>query len=400
MTTLGSLPKTKDLRPKSFLKPSMKRILAVSLFVAVTTLLGFHQDVRAASLFGKVIEINDGDVITIFNLNRPVKVRLMGIDAPEPGQPFADVAKQHLKDLVLDKLVTVEYSGLGANSSIVGRVTVDGVDICAQMIRDGAAWFDVNNNHRLRDTDRQIYQQSEVAARNEKRGIWQNSSVTSPWEFTKSQARRSLENRPSTRTAEGPPRPVKLTPEQVLGPGFVIAGRGSSLEWAAPISREWRQFEPAGQHFSVFVPAEGRKSVEVTLFEDKPINTYAYMVKEYSTTYAVIWLAGPYKGEIDEVVVPVALVGMLMAFDKSYERAGLKFRCEAKAPRAVKVRDYTASEFDLTGCHQPGIARAFTRVIGEERQVVVLFSFFDQPDPNVRRFLSSFKSTAPSAQQQ
>ena len=30
--------------------------------------------VDAASLFGKVIEVNSGDVITIFNLNRPVRV--------------------------------------------------------------------------------------------------------------------------------------------------------------------------------------------------------------------------------------------------------------------------------------------------------------------------------------
>ena len=70
----------------------------------------------------------------------------MGVDAPETGQPFADIAKQHLHDLVFDKLVTVEYSGLGENGSILGKVTIEGADVCAQMIRDGAAWFDINNN--------------------------------------------------------------------------------------------------------------------------------------------------------------------------------------------------------------------------------------------------------------
>ena len=44
--------------------------------------------VKAASLFGKVIEVNSGDVITISNLNRPVRVRLLGVDAPEsPCKP-------------------------------------------------------------------------------------------------------------------------------------------------------------------------------------------------------------------------------------------------------------------------------------------------------------------------
>ena len=57
--------------------------------------------VNAASLFGKVIEVNSGDVITIFNLNRPVRVKLLGVDAPEMDQAFGDVAKKHLSDLVL-----------------------------------------------------------------------------------------------------------------------------------------------------------------------------------------------------------------------------------------------------------------------------------------------------------
>ena len=70
----------------------MKRLVVCSLLLAATILLGVRQDVRAASLFGKVIEVNDGDLITIFNLNRPVKVRLLGVDAPETGQPFAEVA--------------------------------------------------------------------------------------------------------------------------------------------------------------------------------------------------------------------------------------------------------------------------------------------------------------------
>ena len=56
-------------------------------------------DVQAASLFGKVIEVNSGDVLTVFNLNRPVRVKLLGVEAPEMNQVFGDVAKKHLADL-------------------------------------------------------------------------------------------------------------------------------------------------------------------------------------------------------------------------------------------------------------------------------------------------------------
>ena len=67
--------------------------------------------VEAASLYGKVIEVNSGDVITIFNLNRPVRIKLLGVDAPEMNQAFGDVAKKHLSDLVFDKPVLVYYAG-------------------------------------------------------------------------------------------------------------------------------------------------------------------------------------------------------------------------------------------------------------------------------------------------
>src|SRR5690349_7811203 len=103
----------------------------------------------AASLFGKVIEVNSGDEITIYNLNRPVRVKLMGVDAPEMDQAFGDVAKKHLADLVFEKSVLVEYAGITADSSLTGRVLLNDADIGAQMIRDGAAWFDPSDGNQL-----------------------------------------------------------------------------------------------------------------------------------------------------------------------------------------------------------------------------------------------------------
>ena len=161
----------------------MKRKLLLVLFLFLNA-----ASVHAASLFGKVIEVNSGDVLTIFNLNRPVRVKLLGVDAPEMNQAFGDVAKKHLADLVLDKSVLVEYSGIAADSSLSGRVLLNNADIGAQMIRDGAAWFDTNITNRLSVTDRDVYQQSEQAARNERRGLWQEENPIAPWEFVKAEA--------------------------------------------------------------------------------------------------------------------------------------------------------------------------------------------------------------------
>jgi len=387
----------------------MRKIFCWSLLIATITLLGFCNEVRAASFYGKVIQVDDGDAITVFNLNRPVKVRLLGIDAPEPGQPFGEIAREHLQSLVIDKMVTVEYSSLGTHSSVVGKVILEGTDIGAQMIRDGAAWFDVNNNSRLSDTERQVYTQSEVAARTEKRGIWQNGDAVAPWEFVKLQALRALkptktvsqtENATSsapTATLRSTRRPTQLSPETILGPDYVKAGDQSSAAWAsamAPIAREWRLFEPPGQNFSVIVPEGGRKSLDVTFVEETPINTYAYMVRERSTMYAVVWMAGPTKGEPDEVAIPLTVAAILKGMSQSYENIGQKYKCDVKAPKKIAVKGWTASEFDLVDCHNPGSIRVYTRVVGEERVLIMGLSFFEQPDPNVKRFLNSFQLKA------
>src|SRR6476660_9106348 len=110
--------------------------------LVIAALICLSTDAKAASLYGRVIEVNSGDVITVFNLNRPVRVKLVGVDAPEINQVFGDVARKHLSDLVYDKSVMVHYSGIGADRSVSGRVLLDANDIGAQMIRDGAAWFD------------------------------------------------------------------------------------------------------------------------------------------------------------------------------------------------------------------------------------------------------------------
>lgn len=111
-------------------------------FLSLAFFLLIAGSATAGTLFGTVTEIHDGDTITIICLKRPLQVHLMGIVAPEKEQAYADVARQHLSDLILNKQVVVEYSGLGDKALIVGRVFLKETDVGAQMIRDGVAWYD------------------------------------------------------------------------------------------------------------------------------------------------------------------------------------------------------------------------------------------------------------------
>ena len=100
----------------------LKYYFCISLFFAVTTL-------QAATLSGRVVGVADGDTITILDSsNTQYKIRLAGIDAPEKKQPFGNVSKKSLSDMVYGKQISVDYNKQDRYGRTVGKVIVDGVD--------------------------------------------------------------------------------------------------------------------------------------------------------------------------------------------------------------------------------------------------------------------------------
>lgn len=96
----------------------------------------------AATLEGRVVGIADGDTITIVDTtNTQHKIRLAGIDAPEKRQPFGNVSKQSLSDLVFGKQVVVDYQKLDRYDRVVGKVFVDGVNVNLEQVKRGLAWY-------------------------------------------------------------------------------------------------------------------------------------------------------------------------------------------------------------------------------------------------------------------
>ena len=81
------------------------KLILVTAFLAV---LCSPALVRAGTIQAVVLEINDGKTITVENLHRPVKVVLRGVEPPEADQPYGEVARQHLTDLILGKQVTIQ----------------------------------------------------------------------------------------------------------------------------------------------------------------------------------------------------------------------------------------------------------------------------------------------------
>ena len=358
---------------------------------------------EAASLFGKVIEVNSGDVITISNLNRPVRVRLLGVDAPELDQAFGDVARKHLSDLIYDKPVLVEYGGIAADRSLTGRVLLNNVDIGAQMIRDGAAWFEPSGGNRLSETDRDVYQQSEQAARSEKRGLWQGENPTAPWEFVKAEA---LRKNPAARLNAVSPlaksrgdQPVpELTNLSLIAPSVsrptevdsTIKENFVNAMSAGP--KTWERFRPAGENFSILAPSGGQLKTVHEPAGDEMVDVHSYLVRDGWASYALTWATGPSLGQTDKSTLDIALQGVLKGLDSGFAKAGTQqsFSCGDIPEKSIKLNGYTGKEFDLSSCTLPGRVRAFTRGVGDQRSFYLAAVFYLQEDENVTRFLNSF----------
>ena len=142
--------------------------------------------INAATLQGKVVGVADGDTITVLDANNMQhKIRLQGIDAPEKAQAFGQKSKQSLNQLVHSKQVTIEFQKKDKYGRTVGKVLLNGTDMCLTQIKLGMAWHYKQYASEQPKEDRDIYAQAEMDARNQALGLWKDKTVTSPWEFRK-----------------------------------------------------------------------------------------------------------------------------------------------------------------------------------------------------------------------
>lgn len=125
----------------------------------------------------RVVGVTDGDTITCLTPEKQqVKVRLDAIDAPERVQPFGDVAKQALSEMVFGKDVTVVEKKKDRYGRTIGHVIVDGRDTNLAMLEAGMAW------HYRQFSDNTRLQEAEDEARKQRRGLWQDRAPVAPWE--------------------------------------------------------------------------------------------------------------------------------------------------------------------------------------------------------------------------
>ena len=133
---------------------------------------------QAETIQGKVISIADGDTLTLLTSSKQqVKIRLAGIDTPEKKQPFGNKAKQALANLAFQKQALVEVETKDRYGRTVGVVFVDGLNVNAELVKQGMAWV-----YRKYTGDKRLYA-LESEAKQAKRGLWLDENPIPPWEW-------------------------------------------------------------------------------------------------------------------------------------------------------------------------------------------------------------------------
>ena len=131
-----------------------------------------------ADVQGRVVSVHDGDTLTVLIEHRPVRVRLIDIDAPELRQPFGTRSRQSLSGLCFGKVASLDVRGHDRYNRTLARVTCGGADANAEQVRRGFAWTFA----RYARTDSPLFT-IEREARAAQRGLWRDPAPLAPWEW-------------------------------------------------------------------------------------------------------------------------------------------------------------------------------------------------------------------------
>lgn len=154
----------------SFVFPHFLAIVLGRWLFILAVLVGFLWAGGCATHveIAKVERVIDGDTIVIAGGER---VRYIGIDAPEAGEPFHDEAKEFNERLVAGKLVKLEkdISDRDSYGRLLRYVYVDGIFVNGELVKNGYALA----KKYPPDTKYQAYlERMESEAKQSRRGLW------------------------------------------------------------------------------------------------------------------------------------------------------------------------------------------------------------------------------------
>lgn len=156
-----------------------RKCLSGVILLGVTLLWG--TPVAGQSFSGVVTEVKNGDTIVVQGGEGGATVRLYGVDAPEPGQPYGREATDYLRALIQGRSVRVQVRDRDRIGRLVGTVVQEGTHVNRQLLRAGLAWYYwwyIDYSPEARRA-----QSIEYRAQQADRGLWAQTAPIPPWEW-------------------------------------------------------------------------------------------------------------------------------------------------------------------------------------------------------------------------
>lgn len=117
---------------------------------------------------------------------------MAGIDAPEPGQPYAEQARGSLAEELAGRFVVIDVYGRTGPGQFLGKVILGGADMNLLQLEQGLARVDPQTLPVLSATEQRRYMDAEAVARRSGRGLWGGPSEIPPWSSRKPTTPRSV----------------------------------------------------------------------------------------------------------------------------------------------------------------------------------------------------------------
>lgn len=157
------------------------KIISIAIFFAVMPGFSSAATVARIAQAGVVTRVIDGDTVWVqlSGRDKPLKVRLQGIDAPEICQSGGVRAQAALSAWIKGQSVIVTTRAHDDFGRTVGTLYVKGQDVARQMVADGHAWV-----YTFR-SKKGAYSSEFARAQTERRGVFADAQPQQPRLFRK-----------------------------------------------------------------------------------------------------------------------------------------------------------------------------------------------------------------------
>ena len=157
----------------------MKNLFILIFLIFICCLSTFAQ----REINGRVVEIIDGKTVVIeVGPSNKITAQLQFIEVPEADQPLYQTVKDHLERMLLGQKIALKPQRL-IKTQTIAQIFIGNIDASQQMIRDGAAWYAVEQKSGQEPLQSEIYQKTEAQAKLEKLGVWSIADLKPAWQI-------------------------------------------------------------------------------------------------------------------------------------------------------------------------------------------------------------------------